>query len=89
MTATRPIADHPSCARPNGRDHRTALTANQTIPAAEVGIDDPAMTAYWLDSTAWHFLDGQIDVVLTNLRASHPDSTTEANSLNALLQSLS
>ena len=53
MTATRPIADHPSCARPNGRDHRTALTANQTIPAAEVGIDDPTMTAYWLDSTAW------------------------------------
>ncbi|MGW9024102.1 COG4705 family protein [Streptomyces sp. NPDC055722] len=38
---------------------------------------------------AWHFLDSEIDHVLTALRAPSPDETTEVKALNALLISLS
>jgi len=41
-----------------------------------------------LDSNAWHVLDGEVDTVLTALRAKTPNLATEQNALNALLQSL-
>jgi len=41
-----------------------------------------------IDATAWTFLDGRIDAVLTSIRAAKPDKATEASSLHALLDSL-
>ncbi|GAA3903894.1 hypothetical protein [Streptomyces lannensis] len=37
---------------------------------------------------AWHFLDSEIDQVLTSLRAPNPDKATEVKALNTLLTSL-
>ena len=41
-----------------------------------------------LDDTGWNVLDGQIDHVLTAVRASTPDATAQADALNTLLASL-
>ena len=41
-----------------------------------------------MDDTAWTVLDGQIDSVLTALRASNPDPATENQTLTQLLTSL-
>jgi Na+-transporting methylmalonyl-CoA/oxaloacetate decarboxylase gamma subunit len=40
------------------------------------------------DPKSWHVLDGQIDTVLTALRAPRPDTTQEHGALRALLASL-
>ncbi|MBV8691001.1 MAG: hypothetical protein JOY57_05025, partial [Actinobacteria bacterium] len=49
--------------------------------------DQPVLEAK--DATAWHFLDGEIDKVLTSVRAKSPNPTTEVTALQTLLQSLS
>ena len=41
-----------------------------------------------MNDTGWTVLDGQIDRVLTALRASNPDPTTETQTLAALLTAL-
>jgi len=41
-----------------------------------------------MDATAWTFLDGRIDAVLTSIRAPKPDKTTETSALRALIDSL-
>ncbi len=41
-----------------------------------------------MDGTAWTFLDGQVDDVLTAVRASTPDRAAEADALSALSTSL-
>jgi uncharacterized membrane-anchored protein len=40
------------------------------------------------DGTAWTYLDGQIDDVLTSIRADHPDAVTEQSALSTLVTSL-
>ena len=44
-TVSIPIADHPNWTRRSRRIHSAALTANQMIPAADVGTEVPAITA--------------------------------------------
>jgi len=41
-----------------------------------------------MDATAWTFLDGRIDAVLTSIRAPKPDKVAEAAALHGLLSSL-
>ena len=65
---------------------QTGATAR--IKDLETAWDDDEPTLRPLDQTAWHALDGQIDSVLTALRASQPDPTTEAQRLTALLTAL-
>ena len=68
------------------RGDQTGATAR--IKDLETAWDDDQQTLQPLDDTAWHFLDGQIDDVLTALRASPPDPVAEKNALAALLTSL-
>jgi hypothetical protein len=62
--------------------------ATSRIKDLETAWDDDQATLQPLDDTAWHVLDGQIDTVLTALRASPPDPATEQTALAALLKSL-
>jgi len=62
--------------------------AKTRIKDLEKTWDDDQATLQPLDQTAWHTLDGQIDAVLTSIRASSPDAATEQTAMNALLQSL-
>ncbi len=41
-----------------------------------------------MDKTAWGFIDGEIDDVLTEIRASRPDQQREHDALGALLETL-
>jgi hypothetical protein len=65
---------------------QTGATAR--IKDLETAWDDDQATLQPLDDTAWTVLDGQIDSVLTALRASNPDPATETQTLTALLTSL-
>ena len=40
------------------------------------------------DATAWHFLDGQVDAVLTSVRAAKPNPTAQQYALQALLRTV-
>ena len=66
-------------------DH-TEATAR--IKDLETAWDDDQATLQPQDETAWTVLDGQIDSVLTAVRASNPDPATETQTLTALLTSL-
>ena len=54
----------------------------------ETAWDDDQATLQPLDDNAWTVLDGQIDNVLTALRAGTPDPATQQQTLTALLTSL-
>jgi uncharacterized membrane-anchored protein len=55
----------------------------------ESAWDDGEDTLKPLDGTAWDYLDGKIDTVLTSIRAGSPDQATEEKALDALIASLS
>jgi hypothetical protein len=58
------------------------------IKDLETAWDDDQSTLQPMDYTGWTVLDGQIDKVLTSLRASQPDHGTEKQTLDTLLTSL-
>jgi uncharacterized membrane-anchored protein len=62
--------------------------ATTRIKDLETAWDDDQVTLQPLDDTAWRILDGRIDSVLKAVRASHPDPTSEMQSLTALLTAL-
>jgi len=62
--------------------------ATARIKDLETAWDDDQPTLQPMDDIAWTVLDGQIDNVLTALRASSPDPATETQTLSALLTSL-
>jgi uncharacterized membrane-anchored protein len=62
--------------------------ATARIKDLETTWDDDQPTLQPLDNTGWTVLDGQIDSVLTALRASRPDVATEKQTLASLLNSL-
>ncbi|MFG2474715.1 hypothetical protein [Streptomyces fagopyri] len=55
----------------------------------ETAWDDGQSTLEPKSGQSWHFLDSEIDQVLTALRAPSPDKATEVKALNTLLTSLS
>jgi hypothetical protein len=55
-------------------DQREATTR---VTDLETAWDDDQVTLKLLDSTAWDYLDGRIDAVLTALRARNPNRATE------------
>ncbi|MDT5297370.1 MAG: hypothetical protein QOG79_612 [Mycobacterium sp.] len=62
--------------------------ATARIKDLETACDDDQATLQPLDDTGWTVLDGQIDDVLTALRAKSPDPATENHALTTLLTSL-
>jgi uncharacterized membrane-anchored protein len=62
--------------------------ATARIKDLETAWDDDQGTLQPLDDTGWTVLDGQIDDVLTALRAKSPDPATENHALTTLLTSL-
>jgi hypothetical protein len=62
--------------------------ATAQVKDLETTWDKDQPTLQPRDATAWHFLDGEIDDVLTALRAKKPNPATEQNSLQTLLRSL-
>jgi hypothetical protein len=65
---------------------QTGATAR--IKDLETAWDDDQGTLQPLDDTGWTVLDGQIDDVLTALRAGNPDPATEKQALTTLLTGL-
>ncbi|MFI9645753.1 hypothetical protein ACIHAA_05570 [Streptomyces sp. NPDC052040] len=66
--------------------HQAAATARVT--ALETAWDDDQPTLEPKNEQAWHFLDSEIDHVLTALRAPNPDRATEDKALNTFLTTL-
>lgn len=62
--------------------------ATARIADLEKTWDDAQPALQPLDDTGWTFIDGQIDTVLTTLRASAPDTAAETQSLTTLLDTL-
>ncbi|MBD0690954.1 hypothetical protein [Streptomyces sp. CBMA123] len=62
--------------------------ATARVKDLETAWDDDQDTLQAKNGQAWHFLDGEIDQVLTSLRAAHPDKATEVQALNTFLTSL-
>jgi hypothetical protein len=65
---------------------QTGATAQ--VEDLETAWDDDQSSLQPLDDTGWTVLDGQIDDVLTALRAGNPDLATEKQALTTLLTSL-
>jgi hypothetical protein len=65
---------------------QTGATAR--IKDLETAWDDDQATLQPLDDTGWTVLDGQIDDVLTALRAGQPDPAAEKQALTTLLTGL-
>jgi hypothetical protein len=63
--------------------------AAHRVTDLETAWDEDQSTLQSLNGTGWQFLDGQIDTVLTSLRAAHPHVDTEKAALTALVTSLS
>ncbi|MCW2622255.1 MAG: putative integral rane protein match [Frankiales bacterium] len=66
-------------------DHPGASTRAKDL---ETLWDHDESTLKPMDKTAWGFLDGQIDTVLTEVRAARPDQQAEHQALSELLTSL-
>ncbi|MFD3450634.1 hypothetical protein ACFWVC_00420 [Streptomyces sp. NPDC058691] len=62
--------------------------ATARVADLETAWDDDQPTLEPKNEQAWHFLDSEIDQVLTALRAPNPDQATEVKALNTLLTSL-
>ncbi|MEU0968664.1 hypothetical protein ABZ357_25785 [Streptomyces sp. NPDC005917] len=73
-------------AKLNSGDQAAATTR---VTDLETAWDDGQPTLEPKSEQSWHFLDSEIDQVLTSLRASTPDKATEVKALNTLLTSLS
>ncbi|ORA38748.1 hypothetical protein [Mycobacterium aquaticum] len=69
----------------NAGDQTGAVTR---IKDLETAWDDDQATLQPMDNAGWAVLDGQIDQVLSALRAPSPDQATETRTLNQLLTSL-
>lgn len=54
----------------------------------ETAWDDNEQTLFAADCSTWTYIDNQIDPVLSSVRASNPDQTTEQDALHALLATL-
>ncbi|WP_377267751.1 hypothetical protein [Peterkaempfera sp. SMS 1(5)a] len=73
-------------AKLNSGDQAAATTR---VTDLETAWDDSQPTLEPKNEQAWHFLDNEIDHVLTALRAPNPDKATEVTAVNTLLTSLS
>jgi uncharacterized membrane-anchored protein len=62
--------------------------AKTRIADLETAWDDDQSTLKSLDASGWTVVDGQIDDVLSSLRASKPDTATETQALTTLLATL-
>ncbi|WP_231587750.1 hypothetical protein [Microbacterium oxydans] len=62
--------------------------ATARVTDLETAWDDAQPTLQPLDDIGWTYIDGQIDDVLTALRAPTPDSASEASVLTTLLTTL-
>lgn len=62
--------------------------ATARIADLETAWDDDEASLKPKDGTAWTYLDGEIDQVLTSLRDPNPDPATEKQALTALLTTL-
>jgi uncharacterized membrane-anchored protein len=62
--------------------------AKTRIADLETAWDDDQSTLQSLDGSGWTVLDGQIDHVLSSLRASKPDAATQIQALTTLLATL-
>jgi hypothetical protein len=62
--------------------------ATTRIKDLETAWDDDQATLQPMDNAGWAVLDGQIDQVLSALRAPTPDPATESRTLSQLLTSL-
>jgi uncharacterized membrane-anchored protein len=62
--------------------------ATARITDLETSWDDAQPRLQALDDTTWTALDGRIDTVLTAMRESTPDPSTEKQALNDLLKAL-
>ena len=62
--------------------------ATARITDLETAWDHAQPTLQPLDETGWAYIDGQIDDVLTQLRASKPDTAAETAALTTLLRTL-
>ncbi|MEV7145171.1 hypothetical protein AB0O05_01560 [Streptomyces sp. NPDC093084] len=62
--------------------------ATTRVRDLETAWDDDQSALEPKNGRSWHFLDSEIDQVLTALRASSPDKATEVKALDALLTSL-
>ncbi|BBY67729.1 COG4705 family protein [Mycolicibacterium helvum] len=62
--------------------------AKTRITDLETAWDHDQSTLKSLDDTGWTVVDGQIDDVLSSLRASNPDAATETQALTTLLATL-
>lgn len=69
----------------NSGDQAAATTR---VTDLETAWDHGQPTLEPKNEQAWHFLDSEIDQVLTALRAPNPDKATEVKALNTLLTSL-
>ncbi|MFF3559579.1 hypothetical protein ACFYXS_06020 [Streptomyces sp. NPDC002574] len=69
----------------NSGDQAAATTR---VTDLETAWDDDQPTLEPKNEQAWNFLDGEIDQVLTALRAPNPDKATEVKALDTLLSSL-
>ncbi len=63
--------------------------AASRITDLETAWDDDQSTLQPTDCQAWNFVDQQIDPVLTAVRATNPDQSSEDQALQALLATLS
>jgi uncharacterized membrane-anchored protein len=69
-------------------DSGDQAAATTRVTDLETAWDDAQPTLEPKNEQAWHFLDSEIDQVLTSLRAPNPDKATEVKALNTLLTSL-
>lgn len=69
-----------------GKDDQGAAVGR--IADLESAWDSAQPNLFSADCQAWTFLDQRIDAVLTAVRASTPDSTTEKSAITDLLAAL-
>ncbi len=73
---------------PTSSDAASKLARRLGSPTSKPLWDADEATLRPMDQTAWHYLDGRIDTVLTEVRAGHPEAAAEIQALNQLLADL-
>ncbi|MCU1693868.1 MAG: hypothetical protein JWM64_2959 [Frankiales bacterium] len=79
------VIDRDVAARVQSGQQGAAVTRVKDLESA---WDDAQASLQAQDPAAWTSLDGQVDDVLTSVRAAHPDQAEEAAALAALLRGL-